>query len=147
MYKDLPKGFSILCDVRSTIAINTSPMHLYWFKMAAKANTYQILWDEFERPIGYVLWANICKESLFRIQRTGIYPQHHYEWSEGKIKLILDIAINDLNRVDALHQIKSLMKKQKIVAYTKKSIGKLHIKQKHRLSPKGQQNFAELAIS
>lgn len=147
MYQELPKDFSILCDIRSTIALNTSPLQLYWFKLATKANTCQILWDEFERPIGYILWANICKESLLRIQRSGIYPQYPYEWSEGKITLILDIAINDVNRAAALHQIRTFMKKQKIVTYTKKSIGKLHIKQKQRLSPKGQHQFTELTES
>ena len=141
MYKELPKDFSILCDIRSTIAVDTKQMQLIWFKAATNANTYKILWDEFERPIGYIVWANICKESLLRIQRSGCYPLHPCEWSEGKIKLILEVAVNDVNRTKALSDIKIFMKKQKIIAYSKKSVGKLHIRKKQKLKPQGQLSF------
>jgi hemolysin-activating ACP:hemolysin acyltransferase len=135
---------SLIHDLRAAQLKETYDENLFLLEVSVRTDNYHIFYDEVNNPVGYIVWANVNRESLYKIQRTGLYPKYPYEWHEGKITLILDVAINDTNKAEALRQIKVFMKKQKIVAYTKKSIGKLHIRQKQRLTPKGQQRFAEL---
>ena len=84
-------------------------------------NKYEILLDINERPIGYVLWADINIESLQQLRKTRIFPAYSYEWDEGDITLILDILLL-LNRNKTIFQVvRSFARDRKKVAYVKNS--------------------------
>jgi len=142
MDQEFAENFAQLCNVRSTTNEATTPQTFTCLKIASKANTYKVFHDQFEQPIGYIIWANINKESLARIERSGVYPQYPFEWSEGNITLLIDIVINNVNKKNAKQQLKQFIKAQRILAYTKKNVGKMYFKKQGKLQLAGKKKFA-----
>ncbi len=123
------QAFLNLCNVRVVANKVTSPQLFQWIKSSAYAGSYKIITNAFGQNVGYIIWANICKESLIKLKNTGAYPQHRYEWSEGDITLLLDVVINEQQSKLSIQQLRHFLKSKKIIAYEKNKIGKLYIKQ------------------
>ena len=102
MYQPPPESFGILCDIRSYRWLNSSPEQLMHLRLSAKAGTFKIFWDQHSRPLGYAIWANVCRESVQRLARNGRYPIYGFEWNDGRICLVLDVVFNNIDREQVL---------------------------------------------
>ena len=117
MNKKIPDDFSLICDLRSQTQLTTSAQQLRWIKSSSIANMVYIVKNSLGKPTGYIIWACISKETLARINRTGIFPQNYYEWNEGYITLILDILLLDGLNPYNRRQLLWFLKGRKIIAY------------------------------
>lgn len=82
---------------------------------------YEIIRDINDRPIGYILWADINIESLQRLRKTRLFPAYCYEWDEGDITLILDILLLSNRNKTILQVVRHFTRDRKKVAYVKNS--------------------------
>ena len=119
MYKKLPDDFSLICDLRSSTQFNTSAELLRWIKNSALSNNVHLFKNTLGVPSGYILWANVNKETLAKIKRSSAFPLHFYEWNEGYITLVLDILITDGWTAFNRSQLMSFLRKRKILAYVR----------------------------
>ena len=133
MYQTPPKRFGVLCDIRAYRWLHTTPEQLLHLRASAEANTFEIFWDQHGRPLGYVVWANVCRESAERLNRNGQFPRYTYEWSEGHICLLLDVVINDVDRKLALRQFKAVLSERKIIVFRRRGEVRLYLKKNGRL--------------
>jgi len=131
MYSAPPSDFGVICDIRSYAWLDTSRQLLNLIKSSVQSGHYKLLWDKHQRPLGYIVWAQVCRETYLRLHRRGTYPQYTYEWSEGKITLVLDVLINDVDRKNAMRQIRQLINSKRLIAYRYKERTKI-FKRKNR---------------
>lgn len=50
----------------------------------------QVFHDEYKRVIGYMIWANVCIETLNAAKESEYPIKFDYEINDGNIKLIID---------------------------------------------------------
>ena len=132
MYQSPPESFGILCDIRSYRWLDTTPEQLMHLQLSAKAGTYKIFWDQHDRPLGYAIWANVCRESIQRLARTGRYPVYAFEWNDGRICLVLDVVFNNIDRKQALRQLKEFFGRRRAIAYKRRSTTRLLVRRRGR---------------
>ena len=131
MYEKLPDDFSLICDLRSSQPKGMRMETLQWIKHSVISDQYKIFMNNVGQPVGYVIWANVIRESLLSIKRVGRYPMWLYEWQEGNITLILDILFMT-DAVSIKNTLIPLLKSKRVIAYRRKNKGKLFIK-KHNI--------------
>ena len=124
--------YSVLCDFRSTVTQEFTEHTFRWLINSVYSNTYRILRDESNHPIGYIIWASICKDSFLKISHFGGYPKYSFEWQEGNITLILEIVINDSDKSSAFKQLRQFIKSKKILTFINKNRGKLYLKKNNK---------------
>jgi hemolysin-activating ACP:hemolysin acyltransferase len=79
-------------ELRARFRMETPPESLLYLTRSARKGMLRILRDKLRRPVGYVAWAEVNKESLRRMQRVGLDMLAHYEWDEGHLVVIVDAA-------------------------------------------------------
>lgn len=94
MYKNLPKDFSLLCDLRSSKPAQFTSETLRLLKFSVLQKKYEIYSDINGSPRGYITWADVNVETILRMKRSGRFPRYIYEWNEGDIRLILDVLMH-----------------------------------------------------
>ena len=82
-----------MCELRSTAYIDTSAELLRLLTCSINSKKFKVLNCDLGKPIGYIAWADINEETLFRLKYLGQFPKYFYEWSEGDIRLIVDLVI------------------------------------------------------
>lgn len=126
MNKHPPEDFAVLCDLRSSRHGQLTPETLRLLKKSILENKYAIYHDVNGVPRGYVAWADINLESLLRLVRAGNFPRYRYEWSEGNIRLIIDVLMHTRSVTPSLLSIMSeLTAEAAMVAFVKR--GRLRI--------------------
>ena len=126
-------AFQTFCELRSHKDMQMSTQILRWLKFSSLNTTYELLLDDFDRPIGYVAWAKINRESLFRVLEYGLFPQFEHEWKEGHITLILDICHLGRWSQSATNQIIRTIRKHKILCYQRNGYYSLWINGKRKI--------------
>jgi len=128
MYKKIPDVFSIICDLKSSRSEIINTDILRFIKYSVLNDSYHIFINEFENPIGYIVWANVNRETIQKIYRTGAYPMFPYEWREGKIFLVID-AMMDLKINSTCYlQLKKLLKNKRALFYKNKGKNRLYVR-------------------
>lgn len=82
-------------ELRAKLGYATPPDTFTLLQRSAQANAIHFFRNGFGRPIGYVAWANVSPESLRLIRRQGRLPAYGYEWDEGRLTLLVDVAIRN----------------------------------------------------
>lgn len=106
----LPSSFSLMCDLRSYSDGDVSSQTLRWLKNSAKYECNIFLRNSIGQARGYIAWADVSKETARRLRASGIFPQYDYEWREGNILLILDVAFDPSIRADAKKVLRKLIR-------------------------------------
>ena len=122
-YAKPPKTFAIMCDLFSR-ASSPFPMandYIQRILFSAMNGSCRFFLDPWERPAGYVCWAEVNIETLCRLGRTGRLPAHHYEWDEGDITLLLDVTICPGHFRSGLAQLDTFMRERGSGAYAKRN--------------------------
>lgn len=79
--------------LRAAAGHSTSPDQLNRILISASHDCVQLFYDKYERPAGYVLWANLCKESVQTMMRTGPFPLLPEDWCEGRFLFVVDLLL------------------------------------------------------
>lgn len=113
--------FEILMHLRMRAGLNTSLSQSKNIKSALKSETNNIFYDEFDHPIGYVLWANVSKETLTSILSNSEFLRFSHEWKEGRYALIIDIVFRKEWRNDGLKKFRKFLQKKPLISYVKRN--------------------------
>lgn len=106
-----------MCDLRSYGDDAISAQTLRWLKNSSISECNTFIRNNIGQARGYIAWADISKETARRLLSAGAYPQYEYEWREGRILLILDIAFEPLVRAKAKSELRKLIKSRRVVIY------------------------------
>jgi hemolysin-activating ACP:hemolysin acyltransferase len=97
--------------------------------------------DQFGHHNGYIIWANITRESVDKLLRTGAIPKFSYEWGEGRIKLLLDVVfVGGLTRHNHM-QFRQFIKAQRAIVFIKKGCCKLFIRKNYKFKKTAELKF------
>lgn len=132
MFENSSDDFSLLLGIRSRTELNTSAEMLRWIQNSIIANTYKIFKDPFGVSNGYMIWANVNRETICRMSRIKLFPKYSYEWREGNIILILDLVFldgwNQCNR----RQLVKFIRHQRVFAFARRDKLSMFIRKKNR---------------
>ena len=132
MYKPLSHDFATMCDFRAQCHLTTTPDTLKNIKMSDMAETRTIFWSPLKTPMGYLIWADVNRETILRLYRSGRLPQFDFEWREGKITLILDVVLDPRWKKYCLQSLRGFIASKRIVTYVRKGKLKLLLRDKGR---------------
>lgn len=86
---------------------------------AVKSDNYFLIKNAHEEPIGYAIFARIGAENWRRIAANKTIVLQQYEWSEGSMHLIVDIAILPNWKAYGLSQLRAKARSLSQYAYLK----------------------------
>lgn len=109
-----------LLALRAQYGFITSPACFINLRRSAGRNLTYIFRNELERPIGYIAWANINKESFVRLQKTGIMPTFPYEWDEGRLTLVVDMAFGKGHTKHLRATLSTFLSRKRVVIFLKR---------------------------
>jgi hemolysin-activating ACP:hemolysin acyltransferase len=119
------RDFFYMCDVAMQASRETSinEKTFSFIRKSVLTNNYHIFFGDTGLPAGYLIWARTGRETILGFQRTDELFTSLEQWNEGGIFFILDIrfasrSIGKHNLVD----LKQLLRKERIFAYTKNNI-------------------------
>ncbi|MCL1141867.1 hypothetical protein [Shewanella gaetbuli] len=127
--------FEQVLEIRCNTGINTPAYLLQWISNSSKSKCVQVFNDPFGRPNGYIIWANINKETMKQVQRERKFPCYPYEWQEGHNKLILEVLFSNGFNSFNVRSFKNFLKMQKSFCYVKKNLFKVWIKKDKKYYP------------
>lgn len=117
---EVPKSLRAALSIRSRSPKPISSDEVRNFLIGDKEETIYLIIDKAGQPIGYVIYALISKDCLNLIRRNLTTPKYAYEWSEGKIVLIVDICFLPHRSVEASSRLRTYLKRFKLLCYVRK---------------------------
>lgn len=108
--------------------ISITPEQFIKLRNSALSHNLTIFRDSLMRAIGYVAYANINKESARKILRKNKSPTYLYEWSEGRICLILDVFMVKNSRHDGVYQLRDFISKKRAFMFSRNNKVKFYFK-------------------
>jgi hemolysin-activating ACP:hemolysin acyltransferase len=120
-----PEEFGKVLDIRCMTNLNTSAGLLSALQHSAAQGNIELFYSTAKRPIAYIAWAKVTKESLLLMFKTKQMPAYPYEWNEGHFMIVYDIVFSpqwgDKARMDTL----DYLFKKRFFAYFRRN--KLHV--------------------
>jgi hypothetical protein len=117
---DQREKFFEAMNLRAALGLNTSPEDTFKLNCSISRNCYEDLKNPWGDYIGYIAWARINKETFLSVVRHGYRLSYPYEWEEGYITHVIDVAVNPRWKHYAFRQIRNFIKERKLVFYEKK---------------------------
>lgn len=122
-------------EIRVRRGLSTSPEEMLRLRSSIEHETLEILTDSFKKPIGYLVFAKVCKESSLILLNSGSLPMRNYEWREGFSTLITDIVFCPQRSHEARIELVDFLRKQRSILYLRKNVANLWIR-KHKIHRK-----------
>ncbi|WP_277588995.1 toxin-activating lysine-acyltransferase [Pseudomonas chlororaphis] len=86
----------------------------FWVIPAIDHKQILFFFDDFDNPIGYVIWANIAPDSEQRLLKDSSFLLHESEWDEGNRTWIIDCCFPYGSINYAVAEIRNFFKSQDI---------------------------------
>lgn len=115
----MDKYYETMCELRLSAGLDTNVELLKQLYFSIQTDKFEVLYNNLDKPIGYIAWADINQESLFRLEKASVFPKYFYEWKEGNIRLILDLVVLGGIKQYGFQNIKKLLKQSEKIAYIK----------------------------
>ena len=104
-------------DARYQCGLPTSAAQYFTIKNSVECGFSSILYDLLGKPMGYICWAKVSKETLHLTKRTGKLPRYPFEWNEGEITLITDVVIKKQWSKKAIRDLLTLRHEHSNITY------------------------------
>lgn len=111
-----------LIKLRADLNLNSSPDNIKSLLRSGEHGLFDIFKNHLERPVGYLTWANINKESFRRLLDFNENLRYAYEWNEGRIVLITDVAFSRNNRQGLRKRLEEALKGRRVVAFRRNGV-------------------------
>lgn len=85
-----------------------------WIVPAINHQQILFFFDDFDRPIGYIIWANLAPDTEQRLLKAPDFALHDAEWDEGRRTWIIDCCFLEGRAGDAEPEIHRLLKAEGI---------------------------------
>jgi hemolysin-activating ACP:hemolysin acyltransferase len=115
------KNLFRLMFLRTKNKLNTPPDLSEQLMFSAMRNKISFFGGAYGKDIGYVAWADICKESAKIIIKRKSARIYDYEYDEGKICFLIDIVFDRKESLTAKAQLKNFILEKKMVLYIKRN--------------------------
>lgn len=122
-----------MLEARARNGLSTTPEQFGQLRNSAANAAAIILKNVLHRPIGYVAWACVNKESILRLSTLGKFPSYMYEWNEGGIFLLLDVVIDADSRRYGLSELKRILSTKRAVVFSRKKKCRLYLRRRGNL--------------
>ena len=107
--------------MRARLGLVTPPDLTRFIVRSARYEHMHRITDRHERPAGYIIWACINKETYADFLQTGRMPKYQFEWNEGSIVLILDVAFNkDYSPYNLRQLLDSIFPRRRLILFARK---------------------------
>lgn len=131
------KEFCAAMSIRANSALSTSAEHAQLLLYLANRGQIRIFQDNYFRPIGYVAWSKVTKDTLNLIPALQGNIKYPYERTCGYLYWIDDLVIEPRFRLDGRKRWLRFFKKRRFIAYAKnqrlytytRKLNKHHLKQ------------------
>jgi hypothetical protein len=81
-----------LIYTRIVAKLETSPDLLGRLVQSCENENIFIFKSAMKKPIGYIAWIRVCKETYLMMQKTNRLPSYAYENNEGYLPVIYDVV-------------------------------------------------------
>lgn len=115
-------------SIRGVYCFPVSCYQLNNFLKSDVVNTTYIIRDKAGVPIGYVVYALVSKDGLNFVVRRNAPPKYSYEWSEGRILLIVDVCFLPHRGREACYELKKFVSQYYSFCFFRRGEFKLFIK-------------------
>jgi hypothetical protein len=116
--------------LRAHSGFSIGPSEILHLLRSCEAGKIAFIENDFGVCIGYLAWASVNRYSIENINRYCVFPRYEYEFSEGRIPLILDVFISPKDRQEGICKLRGIVKKWRLFSFYRKSKLKMYIKRK-----------------
>ncbi|WP_016954663.1 toxin-activating lysine-acyltransferase [Catenovulum agarivorans] len=113
------KEFCAAMSIRANSGLSTSAEHTQLLLYLANRGQIRIFQDNYFRPIGYVAWSKVTKDTLNLIPALQGNIKYPYERTSGYLYWIDDLVIEPRYRLDGRKRWLRFFKKRRFIAYAK----------------------------
>ncbi len=115
------QDFELLLELRkiANSAIQDDLQKEHLLRLSVMSGCYQIFRNSNGDLLGYFAWANVIRETVSRLYRSGEYPFYPCEWSEGGVMLIIDVCFTPHFSSEAKIAFRSCIKNRRAITYRK----------------------------
>lgn len=85
--------FSEVMWLRALLGLSTTARQVQTYREAASAGKIMVFHNNRHTPVAYMIWAGVARESALRFASQGATPAYSYEWSEGRICLVIEVRV------------------------------------------------------
>lgn len=124
-------NYSDALDILISRRFDINPDRIKSLKFSAKKSKLEILLGFGEKPIGFVSWAGVNKDSVVLFLNQKRLPTYFWEYDEGNIAFIQDIAFKDKWAYQARKKLIEFIKSKKAIFYVRKNKAYLLIRKKN----------------
>lgn len=135
----MPSNIEKVLRLKAQSGYSISPNEIWHLLRACESDRIAFIENDNGENIGYLTWALVNKYTIENIRQHSIFPKYHYEFSDGKIPLILDVFIAPKDRKKGVYALKAMMKKWRIFSFYKKRKLKFYKKMNQMKSKTGTQ--------
>lgn len=119
--------FMQVVRIRIARLLTSTPEQLANLQISCGKKKITIFRDHMERPIAYVAWADVNKESARRFIDDGTGPSYPYEWNEGEFRLILDVVSCGPYRTMFASQFRNWLRMNRVVMFARRNKTRLYL--------------------
>jgi|GEM_PF-563114 len=118
-------SLSEIIEVRCMCGLDTPAPLLAALRASALENRVTVFYSAVKTPIAYIAWANLDKDSFSMVSKTRRMPLYPYEWNEGKLMLIYDVAWAPQWMLIAKKSLLKFLLKKRFISFIKHN--RLHV--------------------
>ena len=111
-----------LIKLRADLNLTSSPDNIKILLRSGENGLFTIFKNQLERPVGYLTWAGINKESFRRLLDFNENLKYPYEWNEGRIALITDVALAKSCRQVLRTHIRESLRNKRLVVFRRSGV-------------------------
>lgn len=132
----LPEEFSEAMMIRASLNLITTSEHLNTLITSSKHKNIKIFVNDFDKPVGYISWDRVSRETLYMMTLNKGTIKYRYEKNEGHFFVINDIVM-DKNQISRIkNQWKKFLIKRHAFISTRKNDVVLYSRDKKRFKRK-----------
>jgi hypothetical protein len=125
---DLLDSFTLVCTSGAVI----TPARFFQLRNSAHCGELKVLKDALGRPLGYIALAFISKYTARRVLQ-GANLEYPYEWNEGGICMIVDVALVGPSAPEGLRMLKDRIRDERAIIFSRKGRHRLYIQWKGKM--------------
>lgn len=115
-------------SLRIEAGLGVNRQELIGLRYSAENTSINILTNDSGIELGYIAWASVNKETALQLLEYGTFPRYPYEWSEGRICLVVDVLFVPGKIIAAKKSLIEFLVKKRSIIFHRKNRTSLYIK-------------------
>ena len=124
----IENSFADLIEVRMRLCLDSPFSTLMNLKNSSLFQCYKIFKNDYERPSGYITWANVNKESFSRLSVCGGVPKYSYEWNEGNLVYLTEFLNSGRSNFSLRREFRLMFRKRRVVMFVRNGCVRIYVR-------------------